>query len=128
MRLDKDTIIKIGALGAISFRKGTYFYVGSAMGISGGTTLINRVKRHVSNPSKKKIHWHIDYFLHHENTRIIKIYLIPCHQKIECIIAREISNITNGAILHFGCSDCNCISHLYFINELSDLISLKQIG
>lgn len=47
--VQKNVDLIIGALGKITFRKGFYLYVGSAMGHSGATTLINRVKRHTSS-------------------------------------------------------------------------------
>ncbi|MFX1275095.1 MAG: DUF123 domain-containing protein [Promethearchaeota archaeon] len=112
-----ETNIVIGALGNIFFKKGEYFYIGSAMGRSGSSSLINRVKRHVSNSSIKKMRWHIDYFLQNKNTKITRIYLIPCKQKIECLVAQEIKNISKDYIKDFGSSDCNCCSHLYLVNE-----------
>ena len=94
IQLNQDTTIKIGALGQVPFRKGIYYYIGSAMGATGSSTLINRVKRHISDSSKKKIHWHVDYFLHNKNTQVIKIKLIPSSKKIECIVAQEIKSIS----------------------------------
>jgi len=44
--LDKDINLKIGKLGTAFFKKGFYYYVGSAMGSYGSNTLISRVKRH----------------------------------------------------------------------------------
>ena len=44
--LKENSKIEIGSLGKISFSKGYYLYVGSAMGNYGSATLINRVKRH----------------------------------------------------------------------------------
>ena len=118
--LKKSTSIEIGALGNIIFEKGFYFYIGSAMG-SGSTTLINRVKRHLRLPENKKTHWHIDYFLNNEHSIIIKIYLIPSVQKLECIIALELIDNGDDIIVNFGCSDCSCNSHLVFFKEQNDL-------
>jgi len=90
------------------------------MGRSGSSTLINRVKRHVSLSSSKKIHWHIDYLLDDKNSVIIFIYLIPSNQRLECEIAKEISNISDDFIKKFGSSDCQCISHLFYFKDFQN--------
>lgn len=98
--------VKIGALGEINFKKGYYVYIGSAM-----NSLKPRIKRHLSN--NKKVHWHIDYLLKNENVAIEDIIFNIDEKKIECEIAKIISY--NGEeILNFGCSDCNCSSHLIY--------------
>ncbi len=117
--IKEDKKIPVGSLGIIPFKKGYYFYIGSAMGISGSATLINRVKRHILPPEKKKTHWHIDYLLQ-ETPLLIRIYLIPSSQRLECIIAQELLNISDGFIENFGSSDCNCVSHLVYLKNLND--------
>ena len=113
----EDTKIKIGALGTIFFKKGMYYYVGSAMGNKGSSTLLNRVKRHVSDPISKKNHWHVDYFLQEHNAIVIKIFLIPNSEKIECLISKEILGFSKDHVKDFGCSDCKCESHLYYMSD-----------
>jgi Uri superfamily endonuclease len=54
--LKHDFIISIGKKGKITFRKGYYVYVGSAL-----NGLEQRIKRHLK--SNKRKHWHIDYLL-----------------------------------------------------------------
>ena len=54
--LDNNLEIPVGKLGNISFQKGHYVYVGSAL-----NGLDARIKRHLRK--HKKIHWHIDYLL-----------------------------------------------------------------
>ncbi len=116
--IERDIQIKVGALGNIIFKKGFYFYIGSAMGNYGSSTLLNRVKRHHLNKDEKKIHWHIDYLLENIHTLIIKTYLIPSKYPLECIIAKELSEICQGSIKNFGSSDCKCISHLFYFRNL----------
>lgn len=118
---NKNTEINIGSLGPILFKEGFYFYVGSAMGDSGSATLVNRVKRHISLDNKK-IHWHIDYLLENENSMIIKIILIPSSYRLECIIAQELFDTSDGYIENFGSSDCECKSHLFFFNSNNKII------
>ncbi|MFW9875593.1 MAG: DUF123 domain-containing protein [Candidatus Thorarchaeota archaeon] len=110
----------IGALGNILFEEGFYFYIGSAMGSYGSNTLENRVKRHISTSNNRTIHWHIDYLLNYESSRIIKIYLIPSLYRLECIIAEEIMDISDDIIEDFGSSDCKCKSHLYYFQQLEE--------
>ena len=123
----ENSVIKIGALGEIEFLKGYYWYIGSAMGNKGSTTLENRVKRHVSISKDKKIFWHIDYLLTNNNCIITRLYLIPSLKRLECIIANEVSQISDQFIKNFGSSDCDCPSHLYYFQNLIDLSQILKI-
>lgn len=123
--LRENSKLKIGSLGELEFNKGYYLYTGSAMGNTGSTTLENRVKRHISESKEKRIFWHIDYLLTSQNCIITSIYLIPSLNRLECIIANEISEASDNCIKDFGSSDCKCLSHLYYFQNFRDL---KQIG
>ena len=112
--LEKDSQISIGALKTVPFKNGYYYYIGSAMGEAGSSTLLNRVKRHIKDPENKKVHWHIDYLLEDENAILIRLFLIPSAQKLECIIAHEFLESSDGYIKDFGSSDCKCKSHLVY--------------
>jgi endonuclease-3 len=98
MELSRDTQIRVGKLGSIDFKKGLYNYVGSAPSEK-------RLERHLRK--EKKTHWHIDYFL--EEARIRKIYIT--RERTECEVARDIDL---PYIKGFGCSDCDCPSHLFY--------------
>ena len=128
IKLSQNSKIIVGALGSISFPKGIYFYIGSAMAITGALTLLNRIKRHVLKDLQKKVHWHIDYFLKSYNTQIIKVYMIPSEEKYECIIAQQILKNSDDYINNFGSSDCSCKSHLFYINRLSSFELSDIIG
>jgi len=119
INLRKNSEIQIGSLGYILFNRGFYFYVGSGM-----STLVNRVKRHLSSKNSKKVHWHIDYLLANINSSISRLYLIPSTKRWECTIAKELINSSDGYIKDFGSSDCNCKSHLYYFKN-SDSIANK---
>jgi len=121
IQLEKEKIITIGSLRNILFSKGFYLYVGSAMGNTGSSTLLNRVKRHFLNKSEKKFHWHIDYLLADTNSIIVKLYLIPSIQPLECIIAQELLEQCDDFIKNFGSSDCTCKSHLFYFHNLKDI-------
>ncbi|WP_423792318.1 DUF123 domain-containing protein [Methanocaldococcus indicus] len=88
------------------FKKGYYFYVGSAFGNS--INLKNRIGRHLRDD--KKLHWHIDYLLKYG--KIEEIYIT--NKKVECEVAQELRDILIP-IKKFGCSDCSCISHLFYL-------------
>ncbi|OED30480.1 DUF123 domain-containing protein [Methanosphaera sp. WGK6] len=115
INMKENTTIKIGAKGNMDFEKGFYVYVGSALG-----TLSNRIKRHLSNDKKK--HWHADYLLLHETTKIEQVIYTYCTEKIECEISHEINQDTSKYIKSFGCSDCNCNSHLYYFDTYEDAL------
>ena len=109
IRLDKETDIHIGKLGKLSFKKGFYVYVGSARGTGG----FKRVIRHFNvasgvNPARK---WHIDYLLPH--SEVMCAVLVPSDEDIECNLALALGEFCTG-IRGFGCSDCSCLTHLFF--------------
>lgn len=102
--LEEPVTKKVGALGEIQFQSGNYIYVGSAQ-----TNLDARVSRHFS--SNKKKHWHIDYLL--EDADIEEVFAYEACGEKECEMAlaldKEFTRVED-----FGCSDCNCNSHLFF--------------
>ena len=108
MKLEKNTKIRIGALGEILFEKGYYAYVGSAQ-----NGLFPRIRRHLSK--NKKLFWHIDYFLQY--AKIVKIFSKEAGKEDECKTANDIQKI-GRPIQNFGCSDCKCASHLFYLNKL----------
>lgn len=119
---------KIGKLGYHNFPMGTYTYTGSAIGVK-SSNLYSRIGRHLK--SKKKMHWHIDYFLSSDKASIWGIIFLETDSKLECKIAQKLFGI-NGAdsiIKGFGASDCHngCKSHLYHFNITQEEVALKII-
>ena len=119
--LPNETRIRIGSLGFLTFPKGYYLYVGSAMGSNSSTSLENRIKRHISESQDKKLFWHIDYFLASDISVIIKIYLIPSLIRLECVLAGEILSVCDNNIKGFGSSDCFCSSHLLYFKGFQEI-------
>ena len=120
INLNENKSINIGKLGEIFFKKGNYIYVGSAL--NGLEQRINRHRR-----KEKRLHWHIDYLLRFG--KITKIYYKRGEIREECDFARFFSERLTP-IIGFGCSDCNCKSHLFYdsknyISRLADLLYLK---
>ncbi|HMK53654.1 MAG TPA: GIY-YIG nuclease family protein [Methanobacteriaceae archaeon] len=107
--LNQESIITVGKKGKISFENGCYVYVGSAL-----NSLEARIKRHLS--SEKKMHWHVDYLLKHQNTKIVDVIFAVTSDGLECQLAFEVSKRGVG-IQDFGSSDCKCSSHLFYFEE-----------
>lgn len=111
IKVDAGKKLKIGKRLKIDFKPGYYVYIGSAM-----NNLESRVKRHLS-PSKK-LHWHVDYLLKH--VKIIEV-IYNLDKKVECELALKLSE-KNEYIQDFGCSDCNCESHLFYFKNRKEAI------
>ena len=121
IQLNSDVDISIGALGKRHFVRGLYAYVGSAQ-----VNLEKRVSRHCRKEKRK--FWHIDYLLDNHAAKILKVLFKEAAKAEECKIAWKIS-LQNEAVVGFGCSDCNCKSHLFRVNNqhflFDDLKELK---
>lgn len=113
INLNEEKTIRIGKkLGKIEFKSGYYVYVGSAM-----NSLIARIERHLSN--EKKMHWHVDYLL--KRAEITEVIYTESERKVECELSQYISDKSEG-IEDFGCSDCECESHLYYFENKKEAI------
>jgi sugar fermentation stimulation protein A len=118
--MEKETFIQIGALGNIRFSEGIYIYVGSAM----NGKLISRIRRHTQPASMKKTHWHIDYLLACKDSRMFKIIIIPSQAKEECTLAETVKKTALFFIPHFGSTDCQCSSHLFYLGKDGEKITI----
>jgi len=109
IRLETDLDLAIGKVGIINFKRGYYYYIGSALGTGG----FKRVTRHFDVASGKNLtrKWHIDYILPHSD--VICALLLPTDEALECRAAKELMQHFD-IIPGFGCSDCRCKSHLFF--------------
>ncbi|MFC1952886.1 DUF123 domain-containing protein [Chloroflexota bacterium] len=103
IELPEEESVVIGSLNLIHFSHHFYAYVGSALG-----GLEPRLNRHLKK--KKKLHWHIDYFL--QKSEVIGIIVCETDDRIECILAQTLLHrfeVVSG----FGSSDCRCPGHLF---------------
>jgi Uri superfamily endonuclease len=114
--LSKGANIRVGALGNVYFREGSYMYVGSAQ-----RNLEKRVQRHLRK--EKKLFWHIDYFLSSEHAKIEKVFFRQADKLAECEIAQELGR-RGEPVPWFGCSDCRCQSHLFWFPRSSSVQEL----
>lgn len=110
LRLSEQKEIRIGALGTLTFPPGYYIYAGSALG-SGG---LSRVARHIRfyRERYRKAKWHIDYLM--EEAVLEKTVCAETKDRLECILA---AGIGGSPVERFGCSDCDCQSHLFYRGE-----------
>ncbi len=108
MEIPEQTTVSIGKLGDIPFDKGYYIYTGSAK-----AGLSKRVKRHLAK--RKKKHWHMDYLTQKATWK--KGIPIFTNKELECSMATMVSNIGGRGVPLFGCSDCDCESHLFYFPE-----------
>ena len=97
------------------YRKGYYVYIGSAM-----NSLVARINRHLSDD--KKLHWHIDYLLENKSSEIRDIIFNISDKRIECDLASTIA-LNGEEVPKFGCSDCNCSSHLIYFKRKRDAMN-----
>jgi sugar fermentation stimulation protein A len=108
LRLPRNRRIEVGKLGALSFRRGYYVYVGSAL-----SNLDARTARH--RRLRKKLHWHIDYL--RRVCDFVKCLPIRTSDDLECEVSRFLSRLAGWSAPRFGCSDCSCDSHLFGIQS-----------
>ena len=118
--LGSDAEIRVGALGTFHFCKGTYCYVGSALG-----GLDPRVKRHLRK--EKVLKWHADYLT--SEAEGLEAYISYPDYIPECELARIASECgMEPSIKGFGCSDCSCDTHLFKVTESSLERFLERTG
>lgn len=110
--LPRRATIKVGQLGSLDFKRGYYLYLGSAFGPGG---LRARIQRHLMKD--KKHHWHIDYL--RARAKVKAVWVDCSNGNMEHRWAWKL--ITNAIecnpIEKFGCSDCNCASHLFYFKR-----------
>lgn len=112
--------INVGRCGKIDFEAGYHIYVGSALG-PGGLKRLNRHIRVAQNGKISRAHWHIDYLLTHPAFDLVSVIYAHSSERMECLLAERIG-AENVPV--FGCSDCNCRSHLFYRRSSP----LKEIG
>lgn len=120
LELDSAKSIEVGALGAIYFESGFYFYIGSAKGAGG---LAARIGRHFNRSDYKKKRWHIDYV--RAEMTVLGCWIIEnkplnfndtkqdmTENVLECELAQAFIDTGCLPFEKVGSSDCQCIGHL----------------
>ncbi|WP_316365726.1 GIY-YIG nuclease family protein [Candidatus Thiodiazotropha sp. CDECU1] len=123
LRTDENSAVEIGRWGVLHVRPGYYLYVGSAFGPGG---VRGRVSRHCRESKSK--HWHIDYL--REMAIIESVWYSHSQTRLEHRWAKALAKWSKAESLPgFGCSDCNCDSHLFYFRQAPTLAGLaKTLG
>ena len=122
LRVPAKLTIQVGQLGKTEFVTGVYVYVGSAM-----NSLPRRISRHLGRVKRK--HWHIDYLLDGVGVQPLGVGWKHTSQRIECWMSRRIRSKASTSVTGFGCSDCDCVSHLhYFPRSYKAAKAISQLG
>lgn len=109
LRLPRQTTLSYGGT-TVPFAAGWYAYVGSAMG-----GLAARVARHLRTSQVR--HWHIDALLAAGTVADVQL-LFTTDPAAECRTAAAVRAWPGAvAIPRFGCSDCDCPTHLVYSRE-----------
>jgi Uri superfamily endonuclease len=110
--------VQIGRLGQIELVPGYYIYVGSAFGPGGVRA---RVSRHWRMDKPK--HWHIDYLREFVTPLFAWVSYEP--EQLEHQWAQLFHDMSEvNSIQGFGCSDCNCYSHLFHTVVVPEVVWL----
>ena len=121
----EPTTIEVGALGDREFTPGGYAYVGSAFG-PGGLTRVDR-HRELADGDRDTRHWHIDYLLGEDETRLATVETYPA-EDIECALATAFADAGCEPVAAFGASDCECGSHLWELDGTSLPETVKTVS
>lgn len=107
----------------IDFVPGYYAYTGSARGPGG----CKRVDRHIEvmQGQRSTRRWHIDYLLSH--SEFVEAFITRTSCDLECIIAGKVGEHL-APIKGFGCSDCNCSSHLHYGSDLESMMAVVSLA
>lgn len=113
LTLAKEQVIEVGSLGKIGFAAGYYAYTGSTRG-SGGCKRVDRHMR-VMQGIESTRRWHIDYLLPQAGFQ--EVFITKTTRDLECRIASKVAERL-VPVKGFGCTDCRCISHLHYSDDL----------
>jgi len=122
LRVPTGRTVRIGQLGNREFTAGVYVYVGSAR-----NSLSGRISRHLRHAKKK--HWHIDYLLDGVTAWPSGVAWKLTSRRVECSVSRSVSSSASASVEGFGCSDCDCASHLHYFPLFHRAVKvLSQLG
>lgn len=105
--------LKVGSLKIQDFDSGLFAYVGSAYGPGGLRGRLRRylkIKRRHSN-----IHWHIDHIIVNPDSKILGFHVLEGASEHQ--VAKEIEKLAKASFKGFGCSDCHCYSHFFYLGR-----------
>ena len=107
LRADTSRQLRVGRWGVLVVQPGYYLYVGSAFGPGGVSA---RISRHCRLSQAR--HWHVDYL--REVTTPVEAWFGCGSRDLEHRWAETLGAICClPSVPGFGCSDCDCDSHLF---------------
>ncbi len=127
VRVREGAEVTIGSLGDVPVEPGVWVYVGSGMG-SGPTGLKGRLKRHLetADAGRDVKHWHIDHLLDALKPEILGAWVLEGSK--ECLLARAVGEVAEGKIPGFGCTDCDCETHLFKADLPDTVKAVSEVG
>ena len=85
----------------------------------------SRVARHLAREKRKR--WHIDWLTTQPGVVPIAV-ASTIVTGLECRIAATLSSRADMRVDGFGCSDCECESHLFYFSSAGNLfLALKSL-
>ncbi|QGG48445.1 DNA/RNA nuclease SfsA [Heliorestis convoluta] len=108
LHVPEPLTLSIGSLGQRTFQPAYYVYTGTAK-----KHLTQRINRHLRK--KKTLRWHVDYL--REKAASCQALPIRTTERIEHVLAQRLSPLADWVVPGFGCSDCNCTSHLFAFRD-----------
>ena len=121
MACDQQTDLRIGRLGKLVTEPGYYLYVGSAFGPGG---IRARIRHHRAVATRP--HWHIDYL--RAAAGLIEAWYIAgdrCEHDWARALAQ--SGLVQAPLKGFGSSDCNCFTHLFYLQRKPARSSIENL-
>lgn len=119
--LPRTAAVDVGRLGRVTFERGRYVYLGSALGPGG---VAARLRRHLRRD--KAVHWHIDYL--RSIALIVGAVDVYGPDRRECDWSHRLQALSGASapVKGFGSSDCRsgCRAHLW---RLPDALPLSWI-
>ena len=108
----RPTRLRIGRLGVLRARRGSYLYVGSALGPGGVRARVRHHERRSERPR-----WHIDHL--RAGTELVEVWYSHDTLRREHQWATIVSRLdgARAAMAGFGSSDCRCATHLFFFEN-----------
>lgn len=113
--------LSIGKLGRMRTRRGYYLYVGSAFGPGGVRA---RVRHHAGVAARP--HWHLDY-LGRETELVDAWCVFDAHCEHEWAHSLMQDEGTAPALEGFGSSDCDCVTHLLYLEHRPVVAKLELL-
>ena len=113
--------LRVGRLGDMPLRPGTYAYVGSAFGSGGVRARVERHHRGTTAP-----HWHIDYL--RPMGRLRRVWHTYDAVRRECAWAEALRSLPEARtpLAGFGASDCDCVAHLMHWSTVPALAAFRE--